>query len=205
MPNEKPDSFQCGPFEAVRNPDIKQFVEKLNKLREEVDKNRIVDGAGYTFSRSTGGTSLTIKTQSATVANSTEHPFTIRVRLMDKQHQFWIAEGMISNSEVKISNAQEWVNFKPPAAFFLEAEISDMKINKLTFKSQPFYQALDRVTIASGEQSRARISIGHYTPMTPNKEDYRIVQNVRSNLLAPIFCYQGYPALVFTQEWAQAA
>jgi hypothetical protein len=41
VPNEKPDSFQCGPFEVARNPDVRQFVEKLNRLREAVDACRV--------------------------------------------------------------------------------------------------------------------------------------------------------------------
>lgn len=201
MPGDKPDSFGCGPFEVVRSPDVRQFTDKLNRLREEIDKNKIVDGVGYTFSRSTSGTTLAIKNSSAGTMSLSEHPFTIRTRLQQKQNQFLVTDGIVRNANNKISNVNQWVDFKPPAVFFLEAEISYMQITKLTFKSQDFYAMLEGVTIASGEQTHSRIAIGHYTPATSGKEDYRIVQNVQTNLMCPIFCYQGYPAMVFFQEY----
>lgn len=200
MPNEKPDSFQCGPFEVARNPDVRAFVEKLNRLREAVDQCRLQDGVGYTVSRSSGGTTLSIKTGGGGSAVLEEHPFTLKTRKKDGKDQFFVTQGMVGSNSVLVSNQETWVEFQAPANIYLEAEISDMQISKLTLMSQKPDAELKRVEIADGKQKYARISIGLYVPTQADKKDFRVVQNVRTHLAAPLICYQGYPALFLVRE-----
>lgn len=200
MPSEKPDSFNCGPFEIARNPNVSQFVEKLNRLREAVDQCRIQDGVGYTINRSSGGTTLTIR-QSGGSTEQKEHPFKLKVRSKKKdEYEFWVTLGQIDGGEVKISNIEEWVSFKAPARIYIEAKIDDMSVSSAELKTQETNKTIKRTEINSGKQAYARITIGFYAPATPGKKDYQIVQNVTTDIMTPIFCYNGYPALVLTQE-----
>lgn len=207
MPNEKPDSFQCGPFEVARNPDVRAFVDKLNRLREEVDKNRICDGVGYTYTRSTGGTTLSIKAGGGLSAAPLEHPFQLQVRTKDGQYQFFVTQGSVGNNEKKVENIEEWVNFdpnQPEARIYLEAELKDLQIQSLKLKNQAADAELARTVIEEGTQRLARISIGLYVPTEPGKTDYRVIQNVTTNIMTPLFCYSGYPAISLTQEFINA-
>lgn len=79
MPSEKPDSFQCGAFEVARNPDVRSFVEKLNRLREAVDQNRLQPGVGYTVSRAPGGTVLSIKPGGGSAEAPVRHPWKVEL------------------------------------------------------------------------------------------------------------------------------
>jgi hypothetical protein len=79
MPSDKADSFQCGPFEVSRNPDVRQFVEKLNRLREAVDQCRVQPGVGYAVNRSSGGTVLSIKTGGGSAEAPIRHPWKVEL------------------------------------------------------------------------------------------------------------------------------
>jgi hypothetical protein len=200
MASDKPDSFQCGPFEVARNPDVRQLVDKLNKLREAVDQSRIQPGVGYDVQRSTSGTTLSIRADRGGGIEIEEHPFMLKVRKKDKQNQFFVTQGAVGNNDVRISNQEKWVDFDTPANIYLEAEVKDMKITKLTIKSKKPDEEMKRVEIASGEQKYSRISIGLYAPTEPTKKDFRVVQNVRTNIPAALICSEGYPAVLLTQE-----
>lgn len=207
MPNEKPDSFQVGSFEVARNPDVRQFVEKLNRLREAVDICRLQDGVGYTVSRSTNGTTLAIKASGGRIAAPYEHPFKLQVRQKDDRYQFFVSQGTVGNNDTKTDNIETWVDFEPnqpSARVFLEAEIKELQIQRLKLKTQPASDELKRTEIDGGRQTKARISIGIYVPTEPGKKDYRVVQNVTTNIMTPLFCFSGYPALSLTQEFINA-
>lgn len=205
MANEKPDSFQCGPFEVARNPDVRTFVEKLNRLREAVDQCRVQPGVGYTVNRSSGGTVLAIKTGSPSGEAEFLHPFKLRVRSKDSRFEFLCTTGIVGNNQIKVDNVEKWVTFKAPASIYLEADINDdMTITGLTLKAQKADDPLARTEISDGKQAKARISIGLYVPTEPTKKDYRIIQNVTTNIMTPLFCFDGYPALALTQEFANA-
>ena len=200
MASDKPDSFQCGPFEVARNPDVRQFVDKLNRLREAVDQCRIQPGVGYDVQRSAGGTTLSIRADKGGSMDRDEHPFMLKVRKKDKQSQFFVTQGAVGSNDVRISNQEKWVDFETPANIYLEAEVKDTKITKLTLKSKKPDEEMKRVEIANGEQKYSRISIGLYAPTEPTKKDFRVVQNVRTNILAALICSEGYPAVLLTQE-----
>ena len=87
MASDKPDSFQCGAFEVAKNPNVSQFVEKLNRLREAVDQCRLQPGVGYTLNRSSGGTTLSIQAGSAIQSVSPVNPFALSIRKKDKKYQ----------------------------------------------------------------------------------------------------------------------
>jgi hypothetical protein len=207
MASNTPDSFQCGPFEVTRSPDVRQFVEKLNRLREAVDAYRIQPGVGYTLNRSPGGTVLSIRQDGGSAAATYEHPFKLSVRKKDNQYQFFALQGTVGNNQKKVDNIEKWVDFnpnQPSARIFLEATITDLAIDKLTLKTQASDAELARTEIKAGKQSVARISIGLYVPTQADKKDYRIIQNVTTNIMTPLFCYSGYPALSLTQEFLNA-
>lgn len=200
MPSEKPDSFQCGPFSVAKNPDIVQFVEKLNRLREMVDTCRIQPGIGYTFTRSSGGTTLTIKNGSG-VSAVADHSFKLDVRKTSTAYEFKVGPGTVQNNEIQPDNIDTWVEFATaPARIYLEAEIVGLEITSLTFLAQDSDAELLRTEVSSGEQTFARITIGLYVPTSTGGTDYRVVQNVRTDIMTPLFAYNGYPALQLTQE-----
>lgn len=205
MANEKPDSFQCGPFEVSRNPDVRVFVDKLNRLREAVDQCRVQDGVGYTVTRSSGGTTLSIRPSAGGTSAPLEHPFKLSVKKKDDEHQFFCLQGLVGFNQTKVDNIETWVKFKAPARIYMEATIDDdLTISALTLKSQKDDEEMARTEISGGRQTTARISIGLYVPTEPGKTDYRIIQNVTTDIMTPMFCYNGYPALAMTQEFLNA-
>lgn len=198
MASEKPDSFQCGPFEVAQNPNVTQFVEKLNRLREAVDQCRIQPGVGYTLTRSSGGTSLTIKTGSGAPGAEDLYPFKIKIRQKDKKYQFYISSGYVGSNLVIVKNQESWVEFEPPSTIYLEAKIVDLKITELEFKTKKYSQALEPVEI-NEKQTASRIIIGFYYDPDGEK-NYQLIQNVKTNILVKLKCSDGYPALIMTQE-----
>jgi hypothetical protein len=197
MANDKPDSFQCGPFVRVSNPDAGVFAEKLNKLREAVDQCRIQPGVGYTLTRSSGGTSLTIKTGSGSTAAEDLYPFKIKVRKKDTKYQFFVTLGFVGDNSIIASNIEKWVDFTPPATIYLEAKIADLKVTALEFKAQQYLYILEPVTIFE-TQIASRIAIGvYYNPL--GNENYTLIQQVKTNLALKLVCSDGYPVLLMTQ------
>jgi hypothetical protein len=203
MASDRPDSFQCGSFEVATNPDVRQFVDKLNKMREAIDACRIQPGLGYLVNRSSGGTTLTIRNSGGSPF-ILEHPFKLSVKQKDKKYQFYALNGTVGSGNVKPDNIEKWVDFKPPARIYLEAKISDLAITDITIKTQDNDSTLERTVVNGGKQTYARISLGSYIPATEGQKDYHIIQNVTTNILSPLFCYSGYPALALTQEFINA-
>jgi hypothetical protein len=199
MPSELPDSFNCGPFVTARNPDVGLFVDKLNRLREAVDACRIQPGVGYTLERSSGGTSLTIKTGSGSSAPEDLYPFKIKTRQKDKKYQFFVIQGSVANNATLVENQEEWIDFQAPARIYLEATFNDQKIASCLLKSIAPDEPLELVTISGGKQTQSRITIGLFIDPSKGK-NFQIVQNVRTNLLASTICSDGYPAVFLRQE-----
>jgi hypothetical protein len=197
MASDRPDSFQCGSFEVAQNPNVTQFVEKLNRLREAVDQCRIQPGVGYTLTRSGGGTSLTIKTGSGALGADL-YPFKIKIRQKDKKYQFYISSGYVGSNLVIVKNQESWVKFEPPSTIYLEAKIVDLKITELEFKTKKYSEALEPVEI-NEKQTASRIIIGFYHDPDGEK-NYQLIQNVKTNILVKLKCSDGYPALIMTQE-----
>jgi len=199
MASEKSDSFQCGAFEVASNPNVTQFVDKLNKLREAIDQCRIQPGVGYTLTRSSGGTSLTIKTGSGSSSPEDLYPFKIKIRQKDKKYQFFVIQGSVGNNDTLVSNQEKWVDFEAPARIYLEATVSDLKITSCLLKAIAPDQTLELVTISGGKQIQSRITIGLFIDPS-NAKNFQIVQNVRTNLLPVTICSDGYPAIFLRQE-----
>ena len=199
MASEKPDSFQCGVFEVARNPNVSQFVEKLNRLREAIDQCRIQPGVGYKLTRSSGGTSLTISPGSGSPVAEDLYPFKIKTRQKDKKYQFFVVQGSVGNNETLVSNQQKWVDFEAPARIYLEATVSDLKITSCLLKAIAPDQPLELVSIAGGKQTKSRVTIGLYVDPS-NAKNFQIVQNVRTNILPVTICSDGYPAIFLRQE-----
>jgi len=198
MPSEKPDSYQCGPFEVARNPNVSQFVDKLNKIREAVDQCRIQPGVGYTVNRSSGGTTLSIQAGSAIKSVSPVNPFALAIRKKDKKYQFYVKTGLINNG-IKIENIEKWVDVdvEPPFIVYLEGELTDLVMSKASIKSQNQGDVFKTIEIKDGKQNTAKIAIGIYS--NANKT-FEIIQNVKTNLNVKNVCFDGYPAVTFVGE-----
>lgn len=193
MPNEKPDSFQIGTFEVARNPDVRQFVEKLNRLREAVDQCRLQDGVGYTVSRSTNGTTLSIKTgTSGGATGEIDHPFKVTTRTLNGQKQIRVLKESFltwpDGGVKEIADLDKWIQAKNGDTVFLETRFS---------AGYQFTSAKILVTaqnLASFEDGAARIRVGSLT------QSGALVQNVRFHVQAVNACRNGSPAIVFS--WA---
>jgi len=198
MAGDKPDSFQCGPFEVARNPSVSQFVEKLNRLREAVDQCRIQPGVGYTINRSPGGTSLSIKTSSEATATTDKRPFALSIRKKGEKYEFYVATGIINNGP-RVDNLEKWVAFSSsaPAIIYLEARLTDLQITSATIKTKNQDGLLKAVEISGGKQVYARIAIGFYSG---SGETFNVVQNVLTNINFRNVCFDGFPAVTLGQE-----
>lgn len=191
MPSEKPDSFQVGAFEVVRNPDVRQFADKLNRLREAVDQCRLQDGVGYTVSRSSGGTVLSIKTGTGGgVPETTPHPFQVSVRLRNGRPEVRVLRESLlvwtGGESREVSGLGEWLPAEERAGIWLEAKVRDgyeflsARIAVSTETLQSFGQDAVRVRLAVLGEANA------------------VVQNVRFNLQALNACRNGQPGVVFS-------
>jgi len=204
MPSELPDSFGCGPFVTTRNPDVSLFVDKLNKMREAVDSCRLQSGVGYDVQRSAGGTTLTIRSKQASAAPF-EHPFKLKVRAKDKTtYEYWANQGVVGDGKIKTSNIEQWVEFKDPVRIYLEATLEDLAITNLKIKTQNPDDILYRTVIEDGKQTFSRITLGLYVHESKDSKNYKLIQNVTTDIMTPLFCYSGYPALAMTQEYVNA-
>jgi len=197
MASEKPDSFQCGPFEVAANPSVTQFVDKLNKLREAVDQCRIQPGVGYTFTRSSGGTSLTIKNVSSRTAAETKHPFQVIVKKDTQGHSFYVNSGLAAN--ITPNNVNTWISIHPPAKIYIEATFNEAatEFRSVTILSKSDEDDFSNVEISDGRQTKARVVIARFLATETSKKDYYVLQSVNTDLVAVLVNYYGYAAVVF--------
>jgi hypothetical protein len=194
MASEKPDSFQCGPFEVARNPNISQFVEKLNRLREAIDQCRIQPGVGYKLSRSSGGTTLSINTgQSGSVATD-PHPFKIYAR---KKNNQWEAKVQKESElyvpfKMGISKLDEWTKIgnKEVCQIYLDAKISDLKIQSAKIDFSGESKSLVDPAQGEGAQTATRIPLGSIA------KDGTITQSVKTHVRTNLGCMNGFAYLL---------
>jgi hypothetical protein len=194
MASEKPDSFQCGPFEVARNPNVSQFVEKLNRLREALDACRIQPGVGYDVNRSSGGTTLSIKKGQGGNQAEEMHPFKIYVRKKDKKWEAKIQKesAFYSPSETEITGLDEWseIGVKDLCQIYLEAKISSHEIQSAKINFTGESTSLIDPADGAAEQTATRIPLGTVS------KDGTIVQNVRTNVRTNLSCLNGFAYLL---------
>lgn len=187
MASEKPDSFQCGAFEVTRSPDVRQFVEKLNRLREAVDACRIQPGVGYQVARSSGGTTLTIANGSSSIQPILLHPFYVYLRSKNKKPQIKIIkESRIfgtTGESPEIDGIDQWTDVEDNSYIYVETKTTDAGAilnSKIITKKQPLALVGDNV---------ARILIATLSSS-------QIIQAIKSNLYCVNACRNGKPAVV---------
>lgn len=197
---QKPDSFQCGPFEVARNPDVRTFVDKLNRLREAVDSCRLQPGVGYTFSRSANGTVLNIQPRTGGGGTEDVFPFQVTFTIRDEEVFFRVhpESGTVGNLEVErlgeeISTGQP--DLDTSIRIILSADVSPGPvITRLYLRSQPvdedFFDFEPGQLDELAPQTRANIILA-----TLSKEG--VVQNVRTHLTYTLGSSNGFPALYF--------
>lgn len=202
MAFEQSDSFKCGPFVVSKNPNIGQFVEKLNQLRQAIDQCRVMPGIGYTVTRSTGGTTLSIKTPTGATQAAERHPFKIYLEKR-KTPESSLPEYMIKiekNSFVYDSKASsidkldKWINLGSqkydPLPIFLEATIKSMEITEWKIDTSGEKTAIFDPADGSSEQTAARIPLGYIVNRTTGES--KVVQNIRSTLRIVDICVGGF-------------
>lgn len=195
MPNEKPDSFQCGPFEVARNPDVRSFVEKLNRLREAVDACRVQPGVGYTVSRSSGGTTLSIKASAGGVAAPSDpHPFQVTTSVQQETIHFtvhkesYVGGDYVPKAGEAISTGQRKISSGSPIYIWLNAKIGEqLEVTALKLESG---LELPKAFLPEGDgpQTDANLVLATLTSRG-------IVQAVRQNLVMVLVNLAGYPAV----------
>jgi hypothetical protein len=203
VPNEKPDSFQCGTFEVSRNPDVRQFVEKLNRLREAVDACRVQPGVGYTVNRSSGGTVLSIKAGGAgSPVPPDPYPFQVEWFKEDDEFCFRIQEdSRLFPSGKIVSQAGETIRtgireVTEDILILLRVKVTiDFEGSDPVQSTELLARRLSvfagRVEPASGgAQTHASAVLATVTPQNG------LVQNVRTHLSMDWTNYAGYSALI---------
>lgn len=198
MANDKPDSFQCGPFEVAKNPDVRQFVEKLNRLREAIDSCRIQNGVGYTVLRSTNGTVLTINAGNSRGGALEEHPFKTQIKRKNNRDQCLVRYGNINGEDKDISNIDKWIDIQLPARIFLECKIGNGSIQSASIKSQTIDEEFLLSEIEGGENTYARITLAYYKQISETDTNKVLIQSISSDLFAVTACLDGYPAIFLT-------
>lgn len=208
MAFEQSDSFKCGPFVVLKNPNIVQFVEKLNQIRQAIDQCRIMPGIGYTVTRSTGGTTLSIKTPTGATQAAERHPFKIYLEKR-KTPESSLPEYMIKiekNSfvyESKLFSDQLDIWLKlgsqkyDPLPIFLEATIKNMEITEWKIDTSGQKTTIFDPADGSSEQTAARIPLGYIVNRTTGES--QIVQNIRSTLRIIDICVGGFAYKYFQQ------
>jgi hypothetical protein len=204
MPNEKPDSFQCGPFEVARNPDVRGFVDKLNRLREAVDQCRIQPGVGYTVNRSTNGTVLSIKPGGAgAVPPEEDYPY--KVTITKKENRFFfkittpegpfIGSGQGAAGDAAIANAGQELPFTPDGYFYLEASVADdLTLSNYTYTAST--TLLPGYEITGDRQTKSRVLLATYLVNPGGSTGSFLLPYIKQGLVTVLLPADGYPVAV---------
>jgi hypothetical protein len=196
MASDKPDSFQCGPFEVASNPSVTQFVDKLNRMREAVDQCRIQPGVGYEIQRSTGGTTLTIKKGGGGATSQAIYPFKIYARIKEKKVQAKIQKEseFYSPSKTSITGLDEWtdIGIKDICQIYLTAQISDHAITSAKIDFSGDSSSLIDPADGQSAQTATRIPLGSVT------KKGEITQSVKTHLRTNLGCLNGFAYLLIT-------
>ena len=194
MASDKPDSFQCGPFEVASNPNVSQFVEKLNRLREAVDQCRLQPGVGYTLNRSSGGTTLSINAGHGGVVAIDPYPFKIYARKKNNQWEAKIQKEseLYAPSKRDISGLDEWtmIGNKEVCQIYLQAEISNLNIQSAKIDFSGESQSLVDPSEGQGVQTATRIPLGSIA------RDGTITQSVKTHVRTNLGCLNGFAYLL---------
>ena len=196
MANEKPDSFQCGPFEVSRNPDVRQFVEKLNRLREAVDACRIQPGVGYTVNRSSGGTVLSIHAGNKSALRDNRHPWKVSLGVDDSGLFFTVEPQSYVNGE-RPKNLEEKIPLntkKLTTSVFcvLRVRVSSLQVQSYAVVAMPESSWPGTVVPHGGVQTEANLILA-----TAGSDG--LVQNIYENLMTVLANNSGYVALAVVQ------
>ncbi|NDD54360.1 hypothetical protein EBZ39_10870 [bacterium] len=199
MPSDSADSFGVGAFEVARNPDVRQLVDKLNRLREAVDTCRLQPGVGYTVNRSTNGTVLSIDAMGGSSFPPTgSFPFQIKIRTKDGQKQFWVRYGTYLTSHEDdsgyppIAGLETWMQYEPPANFVLTAKItSNFTISSVSVTAEPREALFQAYKFSGGMQTESREIIGGVD------KSNALFQSIKTDRYLSVQAFMGYPVIGF--------
>lgn len=195
------DSHGIGEFAVARNPDVRLFVEKLNRLREAVDSVRLQPGVGYTLSRSANGTVLSISKGGGGVA-APEPPFPWQVTqttIAGRIHFIVQAESLLDGDYVDglgVPQDTGLVSLEPGTAVYVYVRL--LINSSLAVVSKELKSSLEPpasiLPIGNGPQEEANIVLATLA-------SGGIVQAVRTHLQTVLVNSAGYPALVPVQTY----
>jgi len=133
---------------------------------------------------------------------SNNHPFKVYVRKTQSGgYEYKIRKGFIDGKEVTGTGENRWQRLQGANyCVIVEATIRELNIAEAKAKTEVVSQGNDqnwRITMAGGKQTKGKIIIATF-----EMENNTIVtnQSVRTNLMAPLICYEGYAAKLIKPE-----
>lgn len=133
---------------------------------------------------------------------SSNHPFKVYVRKTQSGgYEYKIRKGFIDGKMVTGTGNNQWQRLSGANyCVIVEATISDLNITEAKVKTEIVTQGNNenwRITVAGGKQTKGKIIIATF-----EMENNSIVtnQNVTTNLVAPLICYEGYAAKLLGPE-----
>jgi len=135
------------------------------------------------------------------------HPFQVSIR--KKQSGSWefkVAKGFV-DGKVKDESGWKSLPSSQGQCIVLSVDItSDMELGNIDIKaetpSEPF-----RAVISGGRQTKAKIILAQFGKATSEGvtstggDTIYVIQNVKTNLMAPLYCFNGYAAKILVQEF----
>lgn len=204
MASEKPDAFQVGAFQVAKNPDVRTFVEKLNRLREAVDQCRLQDGVGYTVSRSSGGTTLTIRGgRGGGAAPEAGHPWKVSFEFDTQSKSYGFRteeesrlEAYYTSTAPAVRGIGQFVSISTQPLQETWFAVLTLRYDENLQITQAFLEGTAKsrfqgvIFPATGQQSSS------HTILAKIKKDGTVIQGVRGDLYTALVNRQGHPCLL---------
>lgn len=203
MASQKPDAFQVGSFGVVPQASPVLLAEKLNRLREAVDQCRLQPGVGYTVSRSSGGTTLSIQTAAAGgSAPEASHPWKVTLGQNDGEYFYTVESESIltGNFAAGVDGVQNLQGQIPLGATRLADTyfaVLRLEYDAEFIITRAFLAAYSKNLfpgVILPDPPTAGPQYASHTILAKIKPDGTVVQAVRGDLYVTLVNNQGYPA-----------
>jgi len=131
------------------------------------------------------------------------HPFKVYLRKTQAGgYEFKIRKGYIDGKKVDGTGDNSWQRLPSSNhSVVVEATINnDLQIQEARIKTETVTQSGSnnwRITVSGGRQTKGKIIVAQFEN---ENNSVVVVQNVKSNLVAPLICYEGYAAKLLGPE-----
>jgi hypothetical protein len=131
-----------------------------------------------------------------------DHPFKVYLRKTQAGgYEFKIRKGYVDGKKVTGTGDGSWDRLPSSNhCVVVEANISDLEIQEAKIKTEVVSQSGSmnwRITVASGRQTKGKIIVAQFEN---ENNSVVVIQNIQSNLVAPLICYEGYAAKLLGPE-----